>query len=120
MTFTRTKSLTGELVVAMASGVLFAAVANATDSPITSCQEITASGTYELREDITQADYADCIVVKSDDVTLKLNGYAIHAAPGFAGISADSVSSLKVKGPGRIQDAGLAVYFTNVRDGKVT
>jgi parallel beta-helix repeat protein len=118
-------ALLGVLASSAAVGFAIPAIAATPIMPLTSCQAITASGTYRLDADVSSSSiFSDCFDIGASNVTLMLNGHKI-TGPGEVGISVNAgVTNANIVGPGTVtvwrDDIQLAGSMSSVRGVNLT
>lgn len=114
--FSRRGALLSVLGCLAAVGSALPATAAAKVTSVTSCQQITAAGTYRLDADITIRSINNpgyCFLISADDVTFNLNGHTISGRSRFLSGFAIAVggNSAKIVGPGTLTAWGVGVGF---------
>lgn len=110
------------IVAVMAALAVLGGGATATQeaTPITSCTNITESGTYVLQNDVATEGEGACIGVRASDVVIDGNGHEIEGAglPGTVGVAVrgDDVTVQDVT----VTNFRTGIRFSRSRNGVVT
>jgi parallel beta-helix repeat protein len=124
MVLSRGGALLGALACTAAVSLAVPAAASASVTSLTSCQNITAPGTYRLDANVTlPVGVQECFVIFASDVTLLLNGHTVQGplSPPFAESGVDvQGANAKIVGPGTITGWGtFGIVLTSGGNGKV-
>ncbi|HZS31442.1 MAG TPA: right-handed parallel beta-helix repeat-containing protein [Gaiellaceae bacterium] len=103
------------IVLAVGLGATVAGPANANPRVVTCGDTITQPGTWNVRGNCSGAG----ITIAASDVVLKLNGHRLDGGGNGDGIALDSVSDIRIEGPGRISNYQYGINFAYVDDAHV-